>query len=641
MRLRSDIQALRGIAVLLVIVQHAREGLVAAGYLGVDIFFVVSGFLITGLLARGIAEGSFSFREFYFRRAKRLLPAAYVTFAVTAIGAAIVLDLKEWQDFSRQLAGAVTFTANFVLWNQTGYFEGAAALKPLLHVWSLSVEEQYYLLAPAAMVLLPRRWWMIAAALVFTASFAFYLWLAPRDPSTAFYLLPTRAWELALGSLAALLPWSERARKNMMLLSLPALVALIAVPVWPMGLPAPWKLPAVCFATFVIICRTTESDSNSPLVRAFAGVGDASYSLYLAHWPVFALLNNYAIGDPDMGRPPVPATVVAALAAFVLGYLLYRYVETPMRRMELRPTRKVVLPTLAASFVLATVPLAVNARAWTGRDFVDLRRDNDGFGLACESGKTYEPVPACRSAKSPALFVWGDSFAMHLVPGLAATTKGGVVQATKSVCAPFLGLAQVTLEYPRAYAEGCIGFNDSVLAYLVKTPSVKVVALSSPFYPYFDPQRRLLVREHGALVDRDPGQDLAIAAMRGTVARLRAAGKRVVVVAPPPSSGIDMTHCIERKATGSHLSSPDVDCSIRASDYQASKAQTLAFLARMDQEADVPVVRFDELLCSKASCATELDGSVVYRDEGHFSHEGSIAVARRMQLGDKLLRVAR
>jgi peptidoglycan/LPS O-acetylase OafA/YrhL len=641
MRFRSDIQALRGIAVLLVIVQHAREGLVDAGYLGVDIFFVISGFLITGMIGRAIADGSFRFGAFYFRRAKRLLPAAYVCFAVTAIAAAFLLDLGEWIDFSHQLAGAVTFTANFVLWKQTGYFEGAAALKPLLHVWSLSVEEQYYLLAPAAMVLLPRRLWTAAAAAVLAASFALYLWLAQRDPSTAFYLLPTRAWELALGSLAALLPWSERARKVMVLLSLPALFVLFAVPIWPLGMAHLLKLPLVCLATFVLIARTEQYDTSSPLVGAFAKVGDASYSLYLVHWPILALLNNYAIGDPKLGRPTAPMLLAAVAAAFALGYLLYRHVELPMRRLPLQPTRKVLLPAVAASLVLAIVPLAVSARAWTGRDFVELRRDNDGYGQACESGKAYQSIAACQDAKAPRLMVWGDSFAMHLVPGLAATSKGGVAQATKSVCAPFLGLAQVVPDYPRPYAEDCIAFNDSVLAYLAKTRSVQVVALSSPFYPYFDPKRRLLVRERGKLVERDPSQDLAIAAMRDTVARLRAAGKRVVVVAPPPSSGLDMTHCLERNAGRSKVDHNAVDCSIRLSDYRASKAQTLAFLARVEAEADVPVLRFDPLLCNAQRCAVELDGAIVYRDEGHFSHEGSISVARRMQLGAMVERAAR
>jgi peptidoglycan/LPS O-acetylase OafA/YrhL len=639
MRFRSDIQALRGIAVLLVIVQHARAGLIEAGYLGVDIFFVVSGFLITGLIGRAIAEGNFSFGEFYFRRAKRLLPAAYLTFAVTAVFAALLLDVREWQDFGRQLAGAVSFTANFVLWHQTGYFEGAAALKPLLHVWSLSVEEQYYLLAPATMVLLPRRWWGRTAIAVFAGSFALYLWLAPRNPSTAFYLLPTRAWELALGSLAVLLPFSDKARKLLMLLSLPALLLMLAVPIWGLGLPAVVKLPVVCLATFVIVARTVDYDTRSPLVGALAKVGDASYSLYLVHWPILALLNNYAIGDPRLGHPDDAMLIGAVLAAFGLGYLLYRYVERPMRKMELRPTRKVLLPTLVTSLLLATLPLVAGAR--DGRNFADLRRDNDGYGQACEYGKAYEPIAACQNARAPRMMAWGDSFTMHLVPGLAATAKGGVAQATKSVCAPFLGLAQVVPEYPRSYAEGCIAFNDSVLAYLARTKSVQVVVLSSPFYPYFDPQRRLLVREGGGLVDREPSQELAIAAMRATVARLRAAGKRVVVVAPPPSSGIDMTHCLERKAGRSELSRQEFDCNIPARDYLASKAATLAFLERIEMEADVPVVRFDPLLCDPQRCLTELDGAIIYRDEGHFSHEGSIAVATRMQLGRLVDRLAR
>jgi peptidoglycan/LPS O-acetylase OafA/YrhL len=639
MRFRSDIQALRGIAVLLVIVQHARAGLVEAGYLGVDIFFVVSGFLITGLIARGIEDGSFRFGEFYFRRAKRLLPAAYVTFAVTALLAALLLDLGEWRDFCRQLAGAVTFTANFVLWRQTGYFEGAAALKPLLHVWSLSVEEQYYLLAPATMLLVPRRLWAAGAAFVFAASFALYLWLAPRDPSAAFYLLPTRAWELALGSLAALVPWGEGARRAFAKATPLGVIALAVLPLWSPGLPAMLRLPLVCLGTFVVVARVPEPGSERPVVAALARIGDASYSLYLVHWPIFALLNNYAIGDPAMGRPGDAILLAAVAAAFVLGYLLYRHVEQPVRRMALRPSGRLLLPTLAISIVLATVPFAAGAR--TGAKFEALRRDNLGFGQSCEGGREFRPLPGCRNARAPRVMVWGDSFAMALVPGLARTSPGGVMQATKSVCAPFLGLAQVTPEYPRDYAEGCIAFNDSVLAYLAKTPSVRVVVLSSPFYPYFDPQRRLLLRADGALVDREPAQELALAAMRDTVARLRAAGKRVLVVAPPPSSGVDMTHCLERRAGDSALSSRKTDCRIRVADYQASKAQTLQFLARMETEADVPVLRFDPLLCDRDFCLTELDGSILYRDEGHFSNEGSLAIARRMHLGKQIDQLAR
>jgi hypothetical protein len=152
-----------------------------------------------------------------------------------------------------------------------------------------------------------------------------------------------------------------------------------------------------------------------------------------------------------------------------------------MRRMPLRPSRRVLLPALAAALLLAGLPLA-SARSGS-KEFIALRRDNLGFGEACEYGTRYRPLAACRNAAAPRLLVWGDSFAMHLVPGVAATSKSGVAQATKSVCAPFLGLAQVTAEYPRAYAEGCLAFNDSVFAYLAASPSVRVVALASPFYP--------------------------------------------------------------------------------------------------------------------------------------------------------------
>src|SRR5690348_9810931 len=157
---RTDIQALRGLAISLVLLYHAGIGLFPRGFLGVDIFFVVSGYLITGLVKEGIEDGTFRFSYFYFRRAKRLLPAAYATFLIVALVAPSVLDAQELRDLTRQLFGAVTFTANFVLLFQSGYFSSAAELKPLLHTWSLSIEEQYYLLLPAFLVFTPRKYWI-------------------------------------------------------------------------------------------------------------------------------------------------------------------------------------------------------------------------------------------------------------------------------------------------------------------------------------------------------------------------------------------------------------------------------------------------------------------------------------------------
>ncbi|MDG2571002.1 acyltransferase, partial [Vibrio parahaemolyticus] len=169
---RADIQALRGIAVLLVVIYHANVGLFPAGYLGVDIFFVISGFLITGLIKTHLEEGRFSFREFYYRRAKRLLPAAYTVIALTTIAAPFFLSDIGLQEFKFQVLGAITFTGNIALWLQSDYFAQAAETKPLLHVWSLAIEEQYYLLLPAFLLATPARLWLRVVGLLLVISLA-------------------------------------------------------------------------------------------------------------------------------------------------------------------------------------------------------------------------------------------------------------------------------------------------------------------------------------------------------------------------------------------------------------------------------------------------------------------------------------
>ncbi|MBQ4855961.1 acyltransferase [Rhodanobacter sp. B2A1Ga4] len=646
--LRSDIQALRGLAVLLVILQHARAGFIGAGWLGVDIFFVISGFLITGLLARDIGQGRFRFATFYFRRAKRLLPAAYVTFAVTAAAAFFLLDASEWQDFTRQLAGAVSFTGNFVLLQQTGYFAGTAALKPLLHVWSLAVEEQYYLLLPAALLLVPRRWWFAGSVLVLAASFALCVVLSYSRPEAAFYLLPTRAWELAIGSLAALAGAPGPRRQAWVArLFLPALAALFVVPVWPLPAPHFANIAIVCVATLVVIMRRHPELQDRPLPNVLAAVGDASYSLYLVHWPVFALLNNVYAGDPSFGTP-APAVLAGAVAlALLLGFALYRGVERPLRRLELHSPGRWSLAALAASLGLALLPLTLAARSGTHAlrgpaiDYAWLRRDNVGFDAVCDGYQRLEYTMRCSNAAHPATMIWGDSFAMHLVPGLAATMPGGVLQATKSACGPLLGLAQIYRVYTREFAERCLSFNDSVIAYLAAHPEIRTVVLSSPFYEYFDPARRMLHVVDGQARVEPPDADTALAALAATIGRVRALGRRVVIVAPPPGDGFDYSHCLERKARNRTLFGRFIDCDIPLAQYRASKRRVFAFLQRIHAQADVEVVSFDAFLCDTKACRTELDGTFLYRDDGHLSYDGSLLLARRMHLDALIAKAAR
>lgn len=635
MRFRVDIQALRGVAVILVLLDHTQLGIFRGGYLGVDIFFVISGFLITRMVKEGLEAGTFSFFQFYFRRAKRLLPAAYVTFLVTALLAPYFLSAVEERDFLYQLVGSLTFTCNIVLWQQAGYFGGAADLKPLLHVWSLSLEEQYYMILPAAMALIPRRYWRPAALVILATSLASCLILVHIKPVATFYLLPTRAWELAIGSVAALWTFGGPLRRVVVVLFWPAMLALILVPMFP----SHWAHPGpdailVCIATLIVILRQHERLATNRLSRALASVGDASYSLYLAHWPVFAFLNNAYVGEPS-----AIANSLALGLALVLGYFLYRFVESPIRRMEVAPSWRLVSATVLSSFVLVFASVTVAAVRPDTQDFTEIRKANFGFGKECEFTDTFAPRKACANSDSPRILVWGDSFAMQLVPGIVAATKAGVIQATQSACGPFSDLAPTSsARYPRSWAEQCLAFNQSVMSYVASQPGIDLVVLSSRFSQYLEPSVdgtawKVLRRVDGELLESQPSVPVALAAMRETIGRLRALGKRVVVFAPPPSSGFDIGLCLDRQANRKLILGASSNCQVPRVDFQRYQSHELEFIDSLVSDG-VSVVRFDTTLCSQQTCTTHLDGTFLYRDTGHLSYDGSRLLAMKMNWGE-------
>ena len=279
---RDDIQILRAYAVMIVIFYHSGIGLISQGFIGVDVFFVISGYLITGHVRRDISDGIFSLKAFYARRMKRLLPAAYVTIAASLIVAPFILSGDEARDFCKQVTGAVGFIANYVIKNQTGYFEGAADLKPLLHTWSLSVEEQFYFLIPPLLLIIPYRLHGLLSGLIVLASYL-SCWFAKANPETIFCTLPYRAWELGIGALASFFvlankPPSKR-RAGLLLF---AIGVLIYLPI--MGEFQGRKIVLVtlaCLSTFSMILFGAYFKGKGLLSRLLVGVGDLSYSLYL------------------------------------------------------------------------------------------------------------------------------------------------------------------------------------------------------------------------------------------------------------------------------------------------------------------------------------------------------------------------
>ena len=654
--IRTDIQALRGIAVLMVVLYHVKIGSVNSGYLGVDVFFVISGFLITGLVADGIERRTFRLTDFYFRRAKRLLPAAYATILMTALAAPWFLNQQELRDFAMQVVGALTFTANIVLWQQTGYFEGASELKPLLHMWSLALEEQYYLLLPAAFLLLRRALWLPAVAALLLLSLALCLLGVSFKPIASFYLLPTRAWELLIGSMGALLvakSGGDERITNSVLIRLsfyPSVLTLFLLAFFPVSGAHPGiSAFAICLATLFIILRRHKGIEAAAITKILGRVGDISYSLYLVHWPIIALMKNAWVGtDAEL---PTHFRLGALALSFGMAYLLYHLVEKPVHRARIVLSRKLVITTsLASGLLMGVVPAMIYAdRNLMSVDYKEVRRANFGMSTACEFDAVFLPKPECSNSDRPKVLVWGDSYAMHLVPGLLSQPKlGGLVQATRSGCGPFLDLGPqrvinpVTgVVYDRAWAERCIAFNQSVFDFIRQSNSIETVVLSSPLSQYVDRSNWVHVLKSGDKFSVvTPSIENSAEVLERTANQLRAIGKKVVLVAPPPSANMDLGACQERLAGGRIALGAAAGCLLPVSVYRSQREQELALLDRLER-ASFPVIRLDPYLCDEQTCRTLIDSILIYRDRGHLSYEGSRFLATHMDWASLIEQQAR
>ncbi|TNF65417.1 MAG: acyltransferase [Rhodobacteraceae bacterium] len=638
MRPRVDIQVLRAVAVAMVVLFHARVPGLAGGYLGVDIFLVISGYLIVGMIARGIAEGTFTLGGFFLDRAKRLLPAAYTVYVATGIAALWLLTETEMQRYLETLLGALTFTANIVLWQGTDYFASEAKLNVLLHVWSLSLEEQFYLILPFILVLTPRRFWPVLILGGLLLSLALCLVAVPRSPVASFYLLPTRAWELLIGGALALSEPRIGAalRAGLARLGWVAFAVILSVPVVlpgeRLGLGHP-GLDAllVTLATAVLIAgRPGFLNRSDPVTRAAYWLGGISYALYLVHWPLFAFAQNAHLGQV----PPLALRLGLIAVSIGLAAALFAGVEKPIHRMQLAGRRgRGALAALGATGFVALAGVGLAGLRDVPRDYAALSAPNRGLSAACDFAGDMQPLAACRTGETPRTLIWGDSFAMHLSGALPQSVHP-LVQATKSNCAPALGVAQIGPEIwqDAAWARACIGFNDSVVAYVADHPEIETVIVSSLF------GQILGATDQGVL---RVGNDLQRAALTGnegatrfleTLRALVGFGREVIVVGPTPSIGIDMATCLERREMGLITLGPHSDCKLGRDAARAFRAEALALLDRAAAVPGVAVIDLIEVLCPTDACLLQTDGTLLFRDAGHLS----IAGARLLGQGDRL-----
>jgi peptidoglycan/LPS O-acetylase OafA/YrhL len=463
---RPDVDGLRALAVLLVVCNHISTR-VTGGYVGVDVFFVISGYLISSVILKEMAAGTFSVGTFYERRIRRIFPALLGMLLVSSVLAYLFLAPSDLIAFAQSLLAALLSVSNFLFWDRASYFDTLSALKPLLHTWSLAVEEQFYIFFPLFLMLV-RRWspkrlkaaiWSVTV-LTFLPAWA----CVQRDATAAFFFAPLRAWELLIGAIVSqrYLP-SIHGRLARQLAATTGL-SFIVVPAmlytaWTV-FPGPAALLPCLGAALLIAAGDTGDSIVGRLLssRPVVFIGLISYSLYLWHWPILVFYkSSYAQILPSVGTWPDKAAVF--LASLIAATLSWRYIETPFRKGAFRPDRRaLILMTATAGALILTVggimifsgrlpgrfpSDALVVDRYTNYDFTAAFRRNvcfidpvTRFGTFADFNK-----PTClaedRSRKQYLLM--GDSHAAHYYPGLTTVfPELNISQATTAACKPFL-----------------------------------------------------------------------------------------------------------------------------------------------------------------------------------------------------------
>jgi peptidoglycan/LPS O-acetylase OafA/YrhL len=500
---RPAVDGLRGVAVLAVLGFHAFPETVSGGYVGVDVFFVISGFLITSIIARQLMHADFSFADFYWRRVRRLFPALILVLATTlALGWFLLLP-NEFKQLGKHATAAAAFLANFALWRESGYFDTAAEFKPLLHLWSLGIEEQFYLVWPAVLVVLWKRKsaLLVILSILVLGSFVLSVGLSQAAPVANFYWPVSRFWELGAGCLLALvMERSKRAVASGNLLPLTGLVLILAslvafdpttpFPGWPALLPVTGSL--------LILATPGESWFQRKVLgsRPLVWTGLISYALYLWHWPLLSFLNILAAG-----LPPLALRWLALGLSFLLAWLTYRYIELPIRRhKELRFNLRLAAAAAIAGLAGVVVYVTGGVAQRFDADIRDLHAGPRRDALCPTRFDSKAPINYCRttSEQPPSILFIGDSRA-HAIYEVAApllAPANSVMLLGRGGCPPMLN---VRLSGYDPNEQECQEVWETFVQYVHRTRPKVVVVIGNDSSLINDPKIHLT--RMGASVD--------------------------------------------------------------------------------------------------------------------------------------------
>ena len=642
---RADVDGLRAVAVLAVVLYHLGVGGVSGGYVGVDVFFVISGYLITRLITGDDDRGTFSILGFYERRARRILPALFVMLGGTCLVATVILVPEAFIQFGRSVIASALSFSNFHFHGLSGYFAPVAEQRPLLHTWSLAVEEQFYVFYPAYLVA-GRRWlrlprWGLIAGVV-ALSFVAAVVLVAQDPSAGFYLPFGRLWELGLGGLiATATPPALAARLRHVGPALGVACIVAAAVLYDDGTTFPGVSALVpCVGAALVILGGSTADPG-PISRALGWrpvvfVGLISYSLYLWHWPVIVF------GKLVIARPPTPIETVGMLVlSLALAVLSWRFVERPFRvtRGHSRFSRRWIF---AASGVGVASFVAFGALV-DARGGVPSRHPSGVRLAAAASGDVNPRRRACDSPSfariregrvcvvgaegvEPTAAILGDSLGDAIVPGIAAAAESRGVAAwvlTRAGCRPLVGLVGLDAE--------CDGYTDATVELIERTPSIRTVVVVGRWSTMVEGVRFGFGRQPTSfladeLTNGHYSREENVRVFERSVARtVRAfAGREVVFVAYLPEQEVLVPEALTARAM---LRLPDPQGVDRPT-FEARHRRVRAVLEPAAARLGFRIVDVGAAACDDQRCPiVDGRGRPLYHDDNHFSRTGALGLA--------------
>lgn len=658
---RPDIDGLRAIAVLSVVVYHAFPSALRGGFAGVDVFFVISGFLISTILFENIDRGTFKISDFYSRRIRRVFPAlALVLFSVLIFGS-VFLFPGEMKQLGKHVASSAGFIQNYVLWSESGYFDNASETKPLLHIWSLGIEEQFYIIWPLLLVGAAKFgkqkrqfFYLLATVIVFALSFALNIELVKDDPTKTFYLPQYRFWELAIGGILSWVVLYQPSFVNRFrgaadganvsvfsmkrvndLIGFGGFVALFVIfGEFSKDTIFPGKMALLpVLATVAIIFAGSESFANKQILsnKFFVWCGLISFPLYLWHWPLLSF-GRILYGQ----TPPNEFLVSAVLLSIVLAWLTMRFIERPFRFGNSNNAPKIAV---LCSSVLAAGVIG----------FVSSERIDDGKVLSKSEEETNAVIASseenckkifphwldkdgvgtdqwCRVQNGkPTIALVGDSHSGQLFYGFIDALKGtseSVANFPASCAAPLLDTS-TGITRALKYRENNGRLMNDAFEYIGNSPTIRTVYLAHNPDCSFG---------KGTSIDlENPAEkDDEIILKNGlirTLNFLRSKNKNVVIVLDNPAFPFLPSKC---KSRGAFFDSFKGECKIEIHSPSRERYKRLVMAVVSDKFPNVKIFDLEPYFCSSGQCSPIHDGQFFYNDNdsGHMNHDGSVSTLR-------------